>query len=190
MNLSKKAFKFAEVCHDSQVRKYTGEPYFGHCLEVAQLIRENAPFHSEEMIAAAYLHDVVEDTPITIDVIQQIFGPTVGMYVWFLTDTARPEDGNRKARKAIDRNRMALAPSPVKTIKLADLISNTQSIAKYDPGFANVYMEEKREMLRLNVLGAGNVELLNKARKLIDDWDESRGRRFDWHSFTFIETSE
>lgn len=64
-----------------------------------------------------------------------------------LTDVSRPEDGNRAARKKLDREHLAKATPEVKTIKLADLIHNTESIVAHDPKFAEVYLEEKRALL-------------------------------------------
>ena len=58
-----KADTFADLSHSGQVRKYTGEPYIVHPREVATLVSTVA--HTPEMLAAALLHDVVEDTPAT-----------------------------------------------------------------------------------------------------------------------------
>ena len=60
-----------------------------------------------------------------------------------LTDVSKPQDGNRATRKELDRQHTAKASPDAKTIKLADLISNSRSIMKDDPNFAKVYMKEK-----------------------------------------------
>jgi GrpB-like predicted nucleotidyltransferase (UPF0157 family) len=67
-------------------------------------------------------------------------------------------------RKAIDLQHTAAAPPEAKTVKLADLISNTQSIVKYDPKFAKIYLEEKRRLL--TVLGDGDATLFARASAL------------------------
>lgn len=165
MTLEQKALAFATAAHAAvgQIRKYTGEPYIVHPIEVAEIVR-TVP-HTEEMIAAALLHDVVEDTKITIDVIKEQFGDTVAFYVDRLTDTPKVEGGpNRKARKALDRARLAASPAEVQTIKLADFISNTFSIVEHDPNFAKVYLEEKRQALDL--LNKGNEELHHRASSI------------------------
>jgi (p)ppGpp synthase/HD superfamily hydrolase len=95
------------------------------------------------MVAAAWLHDVVEDTGCTYTDIHMAFGADIAALVGWLTDVSKPEDGNRAHRKARDRAHTAEA----QTIKCADLRSNTISIAKYDPAFAKTYLAEKREML-------------------------------------------
>jgi hypothetical protein len=81
-----------------------------------------------------------------------------------LTDISRPNDGDRKIRKAIDRNHLAGASARAQTIKLADLIDNSRSIVERDPDFAKVYLAEKRELLA--VLTEGDETLLNRARAI------------------------
>jgi len=58
---------------------------------------------------AAWLHDTVEDTPCTLDDVRNMCGEEVAVLVEMLTDTSKPEDGNRAARKAIDREHTAKA---------------------------------------------------------------------------------
>lgn len=107
----------------------------------------DAPGCTEEMIAAAWLHDTVEDTSVTIEQIKENFGAKVAELVWMLTDISRPEDGNRAQRKAIDRKHIANASAEAQTIKLADLIDNTESIVQHDIGFAKIYISEKIKLL-------------------------------------------
>lgn len=146
-NLEPRARLFAIHWHQSidQVRKYTGEPYWHHPEAVAALVK-TVP-HTEEMIAAAWLHDVVEDTPCTLAQVAAEFGEPVGTLVEWLTDSAKPTDGNRATRKAIECMRLARAPVAAKTVKLADLIDNSRSIITRDPDFARVYLYEKRLLL-------------------------------------------
>jgi (p)ppGpp synthase/HD superfamily hydrolase len=115
---------------------------------------------TDAQIAAAYLHDVVEDTGVTIEQIEREFGTEITELVSYLTDVSKPSDGNRKVRKTIDRKHTAKAPAAAKTVKLADLISNTQSIVKYDMNFAETYLEEKMELL--SVLQHGGDPVLWK----------------------------
>lgn len=161
-----KARVYATAAHTAvgQLRKYTNEPYISHPREVFQILF-NARTVSWEMGCAAWLHDVVEDTGVTIEDIEKEFGENVAVLVRWLTDISKPEDGNRKARKAIDREHFAKAPPDAKTVKLADIISNTRTIAKYDDEFAKVYMAEKEAML--DVLRDGDETLWNMARQII-----------------------
>lgn len=149
MDLIETARVYAQAAHRAigQKRKYTGECYTVHTIDVASLV---ARFDgTDEMIAAAHLHDVVEDTAVEVSDIRDVFGAQVADLVDWLTDRSKPEDGNRAIRKAIDRDRLAKAPTAAQTIKCCDLISNTSSIVKYDPSFAKVYLKEKAELLEV-----------------------------------------
>mgnify|MGYP003658594988 CR=1 FL=1 len=145
---------FAFTAHNAigQRRKYTGDPYTVHLERVAALV--GSVVEDEAMLAAAYLHDTVEDTETTLEDILSNFGTDVAYLVTYLTDISRPEDGKGDER--------------VHTIKLADLIDNAASIQSHDPRFAKVYMEEKR--LLLEVLADGHPDLLARARAIVDAW--------------------
>ena len=136
------AIEFAWAAHAGQVRKYTGEPYVCHPITVAHMV-EGAGGSKVE-IAAALLHDVVEDTPVTLEEVARIFGGDVADLVGWLTDTAT---GNRAERQAASVEKWARAPVGAVTVKLADLIDNSRSIARHDPKFARVYIPEKRAIL-------------------------------------------
>lgn len=157
MRLAEKALYFAMGAHYAvgQLRKYTNEPYIVHPIEVAEIVASVAPF-DEEMLAAALLHDVVEDTKVHIFQIYTVFGQRVAQMVSELTNHSDPTM-SRKDRKRLDRMRLAQAGYEVQTIKLADLISNTKSIRRHDPDFAKVYLAEKRALLA--VMNAGNRAL-------------------------------
>lgn len=157
-----RARAFATAAHAAvrQVRKYTGEPYIVHPAAVAALVA-GVP-HTPEMLAAAWLHDVVEDTGVDISTIRGEFGTEVADLVVWLTDPSRPEDGNRGVRKAIDLQHSAAAPAAAQTIKLADLIDNTLTIEEHDPDFAHVFRHEKRHLL--DFLTLGDSQLMRQAR--------------------------
>ena len=139
------------------------EPYIVHPAEVVSILKTVA--HTPEMIAAAWLHDVVEDTGVTLELVRREFGDAVADLVGWLTDVSRPDHGNRAARKAVDRAHTAAAPAEAQTIKLCDLISNTRSIVEHDEKFARTYLAEKR--LLLEVMTKGDPELLARARAQI-----------------------
>jgi (p)ppGpp synthase/HD superfamily hydrolase len=162
-DLLSKATQFAAEAHQGQVRKYTGEPYVTHPLAVMELVQK-VP-HTTEMLVAAILHDVVEDTPVELTEILDKFGPVVATCVDGLTDVSRPEDGNRAERKALDRAHTAKQPAEVQTIKLADLIHNTLSIQQHDPSFYRVYKQEKKALL--TVLTKGDQTLMWQAQQQI-----------------------
>ena len=160
--LEDRARLFATAAHAAvgQKRKYTGEDYIVHPAAVVEIVR-SVP-HTEALIAAAWLHDTVEDTQVTLRVLQQDFGEAVAALVNDLTDVSAPSDGNRATRKAIDCAHTARASPQAKTIKLADLIDNTRSIVQYDPHFSKVYLAEKA--LLLDVLREGDQTLWEQAK--------------------------
>jgi len=160
MTLPEKARLFATAAHAGQVRKYTGEPYITHATAVVEIVR-TVP-HTDVMVAAAWLHDVVEDTAATLDAIRREFGGDVAELVDWLTAASRSHDGNRAARKAIDRAKLAKAPTEAQTVKLADIIDNTATITARDPAFAPMYLAEKEVLL--DVLTRGDPTLMGIAR--------------------------
>ena len=169
-NLVQKAKEFATCAHEGHVRKYTGVPYIVHPIEVMEIVRTVK--HDDTMLAAALLHDVVEDTDCTLDDIRAEFGDDVASLVADLTDVSKLEDGNRETRKAKDREHSAGASPAAQTVKLADLISNSVDIIKNDPSFAKIYMVEK--FLLLGVLTNGDSILFERAIKLVEGYYENR----------------
>lgn len=161
MNLEQRALAFAKAAHESvnQKRKYTGQDYIVHPIAVAEIVRSVT--HTSDMIAAALLHDTVEDTPTELCDIDDEFGYDIAELVYWLTDVSKPSDGNRKVRKEVDRQHIAKAPVAAKTIKLADLIDNTSSIRELDPDFWRVYRHEKLRLLE--VLKEGDPALWARA---------------------------
>ncbi len=158
---------FAKAAHEKmgQRRKYSGEPYIVHPQAVAATVA--AVTDDVATIAAAWLHDVVEDTPVTLDELTAIFGADITALVSDLTNASSPEDGNRQLRKAIDRQHTAQADPRAKTVKLADLIDNLSDIAEADPGFARLYLGEKS--LQLQVLTEGDSELFRRVESIIQN---------------------
>ena len=161
MDLNERALKFATVAHAGQLRKYTNEPYIGHPIAVAEIVR-SVP-HTEAMVIAALLHDVAEDCDVSLDEIAREFGDEVAELVGWVTNQSKPEDGDRATRKAIDRAHIAAAPPAAKTIKLADVIDNTATAAERDPEFWKVYRLEKLALLE--VLKDGSKELWMTAER-------------------------
>ena len=163
MDLVERAREYAINAHKriDHRRKYTQHPYSVHLGAVAKLV--SSVTDDPEMIAAAWLHDVVEDTSATLYDIELEFGKSVAALVEDLTDVSKPSDGNRTTRKAIDRQHLAQASPKAKTVKLADLIDNCQDICKNDKRFARVFLEEMDPLL--NVLQEGDAALYELAQK-------------------------
>ncbi|EPC03233.1 phosphohydrolase [Litchfieldella anticariensis FP35 = DSM 16096] len=162
-DITERAALFSRAAHQAvgQRRKYTGEPYWRHPMAVAEIV-STVETATAEMIAAALLHDVLEDTGVTAMDIEECFGQRVAILVQELTDQfTDPEIGNRAHRKALERDRLAEISPEAQTIKYADLIDNTGSIVARDPGFARVYLAEKRQLLER--MAGGDQALRRKA---------------------------
>lgn len=165
IDLITKAKEYADQAHSAvgQVRKYTNDPYITHPAAVAHLV--GLVTDDPHMIAAAWLHDTLEDTDVTYSDLVRDFGPDVADLVRQVTDVSVPSDGDRKTRKALDWAHLAKASPRAMTIKLADIIDNTRSIAGHDQAFARIYMAEKRALL--SALDAGSVALLGAAYSIV-----------------------
>ena len=165
MDVITKAEQFAQEAHKDHKRKYTGDPYYVHLDEVRNIVKQAGG--TIEQQAAALLHDTVEDTNTTPMDITREFGPKIAKLVVELTDVSKPEDGNRKTRKAIDRDKLAGVSAEAQTVKYADLISNGRDIGQNDPKFAKVYHAEKADLLR--VMTKGNQNLRKQAIDMLPD---------------------
>ena len=171
--LLKAAEAFAWAAHAGQQRKYDFNPYICHPAHVVGLL-VSAGISDEEVLAAAWLHDAVEDNSnVTNLMIRTLFGTRVAELVEALTNVEK-EVGNRKHRKELDRRRMAGASADAKSIRLADMLSNIPSIILNDLGFAKVYLQEKSELLE--VLKDGNASLYNAAHDVISEYFARYGR--------------
>lgn len=142
--LSQKAAIFARKAHQGKIRKFTkNTPYFFHPAAVARLII--CITADEYIIAAAYLHDVVEDTDVTYDEIKEEFGVVVADMVRALT---KPDGFPTKIQADIAyRIQLAEASADVHTIKCADIADNLREIANADFQFAERYVPEKEKYL-------------------------------------------
>jgi len=171
--LIESAMKYATEAHAriDQTRKYTGQPYHVHLRRVAEIVE--GVTDDPETIAAAWLHDTVEDTPATFQDIERRFGPGVRRLVAEVTDVSLPSDGNRAARKAVDREHLARASARGQTVKLADLIDNCADIVRNDERFGRVFVVEMAAML--DVLVEGDATLVRRARKLLSSSAERLG---------------
>lgn len=148
LDLEERARIFATAAHTAigQMRKYSGKPYIVHPARVAAQVRMWGG--DENQIAAAWLHDTVEDTHITLDDIKREFGDDTANLVNGLTDISTSEDGIRVIRKAIDRKHSASSDARTQFIKCADIFDNTESIVREDPfKFAIVYLKEMRLLI-------------------------------------------
>lgn len=127
-SLLKKAFEFACRCHGDQ-KRYSGEPYVTHPVEVASIV---AGFKVDQAsVIAALLHDVVEDTEVSLETIAREFDPTIAELVDGLTKIARIEFRSSQEKLAENFRKMVMAMAKdlrVIIIKLADRLHNMRTI--------------------------------------------------------------
>jgi (p)ppGpp synthase/HD superfamily hydrolase len=140
------AMRFAAEAHAAQKFPGTQLPYLLHvslvCMEVIGALREE-PGHDQELaVQCALLHDVVEDTPITLDQVRAAFGAAVAAGVAALSkDPGLPKD--RQLQDSLDRIRAQ--PAEVWMVKMADRITNLQSPpAHWSADKVAAYREEAR----------------------------------------------
>ena len=147
MSVTDRALTFATAAHAAvgQKRKYDGEDYIVHPIRVADIVRTYGG--SDDQIAAAYLHDVVEDTQVDIDTIRNVFGNAIADLVSDLTDVSVSYDGNRATRKSIDMEHTLSGSVDAQFVKLADILDNSQDIRANDPSFWKVYQKEMLALL-------------------------------------------
>jgi (p)ppGpp synthase/HD superfamily hydrolase len=145
MDLVRAAAQFAAASHHGQRRKYSSEPYIRHPARVAARVADLGV--DAEVVAAAWLHDVVEDCDVSVEALAGRFGPRVAVLVDYLSEPPRVPGGpNRSARKAAYRRRLASIGGrigrDVHTVKAADCLDNVASIRDNDPKFWKIYRRE------------------------------------------------
>ena len=124
-----RAYRVASDAHRSQMRK-SGESYINHPLAVARIVAEIGL--DEVSVAAALLHDAVEDTEITLDDVNRDFGPQVSAIVDGVTKLERIRFDSREEQQAATMRKMLVAMAKdlrVLVIKLADRLHNMRTIA-------------------------------------------------------------
>ena len=121
------AVEFAVRHHGDQTRP-TGAPYAEHLLEALEVLVRGAGVTDPDILQAAVLHDVVEDTPCTIDDVRREFGARVAELVGWVTKPTPEEGSDRRAAKEAYLGRLKDAPDDAVLVKLADRASNVQTL--------------------------------------------------------------
>lgn len=168
-DILEKIKEFADRSHGDQLRKYTFDRYIVHPVRVMEIL-ENYTMDLP-VLAAALLHDVLEDTPVTKQNLQEylhtIMTPTqttkTVTLVVELTDVFTHQNFpelNRKARKQKELERLRSISPESQTIKYADILDNSIDISKHDKHFSPVYLNEV--FLVLSELKSGNPHLRHR----------------------------
>ncbi|MEQ8467241.1 RelA/SpoT family protein [Coleofasciculus sp. E1-EBD-02] len=155
-----RAFEFAYQLHSEQYRA-SGEPYIAHPVAVAGLLRDLGG--NSTMMAAGLLHDVVEDTDVTPDEIESIFGAEVRHLVEGVTKLSKFNFSSKTERQAENFRRMFLAMAKdirVIVVKLADRLHNMRTLEHLKPQKQRAIAQETREIFAplANRLGIGRFK--------------------------------
>lgn len=166
---------FADKAHGTQMRKYQPHRYIVHPVRVMETCRK----YTDELpiLAAALLHDVLEDTDVTRDALYQYLQTVMDQaeaektiqLVTELTDVYVKKDFpqfNRRKRKALEIERIRQISPDAQTVKYADILDNSNEIVEFDPDFARVFLRECKVLLAS--IPDGNAELYELAQKQVN----------------------
>lgn len=165
---------YADKAHGNQQRKYTPERYIVHPVRVMEICRQHTT--ALPVLAAALLHDVLEDTPVTEGELYQFLttlmtkedaGKTTQL-VTELTDVytkAFYPRWNRRKRKMKEAERIQKTSGESQTVKYADIIDNCREIVQHDPDFASVFLRECKGLLQ--VMPQGDPQLYQQAKDTV-----------------------
>ena len=167
---------FADGAHGEQMRKFAPERYIAHPIRVMELCREQTK--DMTILAAALLHDVLEDTPVQQEAIRDFLlgvmpeaqAQRTLRLVVELTDIYTKKhypEWNRRKRKAKETERLADTSADAQTIKYADIIDNGAEIVYQDTDFAEVFLRECRALLKR--MDKGNPILYKRATGIVED---------------------
>lgn len=169
MSLIIKAAQLAEKLHRGVPRKYTGQPYITHPCRVAARLMIH-PLSNEVNVAAAFLHDVIEDCNCSKEQLyKKLCGnridncyeeASVCELVQWLTNPSKGSSLSRAERKEMDREHLRSAPQIVKIIKMIDRIDNLREMSGADNGFKVKYAAESQ--LLASTIGDADNELYNE----------------------------
>lgn len=163
----KKAKEFAEKKHAGQTRK-DGTPYFIHPTRVANTVQKNKKSHvKKELVAAAYLHDTVEDCGVSIDEIKKEFGELVASLVNELTSDKDELIKQGKTKYLLEK--MKRMSNWGLFLKLADRLDNIKDLRKASQQFRNKYFKETSEILtgltKERKMTGSQKQIINKINK-------------------------
>jgi (p)ppGpp synthase/HD superfamily hydrolase len=167
---------YAADAHGSQTRKYTKDPYIVHPERVSKTCAEYT--EDVSILAAALLHDVLEDTNVTAAQLEAFLNTLmdppkskkiVGM-VEELTDLYTKENfpaWNRNKRKRLEAERLKSSSPGAQTVKYADILDNCPEISMFEPEFAKRYCSECLHLLK--AMQNGDPRLRAKALSAVKD---------------------
>ncbi|RMD84875.1 MAG: bifunctional (p)ppGpp synthetase/guanosine-3',5'-bis(diphosphate) 3'-pyrophosphohydrolase [Candidatus Dadabacteria bacterium] len=146
LNLLKRAYEFAEKAHQGQVRA-SGEPYFTHVVETALLVAKLKLDIAS--VAAALLHDTIEDCDVTEDELAEHFGLEISEIVQGVTKLTRIEFDSLEERQAENFRKMLVAMARdirVVLVKLCDRLHNMRTLEHLPPRKQRIKAKETKEI--------------------------------------------
>jgi len=158
-----KSAELARYAHSEQVRKFSGLPYVSHVGRVAGRVSVHK-FSTEDMIAAAFCHDILEDTRINYEELSLVIGKNAANIVLELTNPSKNSSLSRSERKRMDRDHIVKISKEARIIKFFDRIDNISELlrdyfllSKSEKEFSAIYAYESR--LLLDVLNGLDEDL-------------------------------
>ncbi|AGK52337.1 HD domain-containing protein [Bacillus sp. 1NLA3E] len=174
MEIIEKALEVASKAHEQQYRKQTDIPYITHPVAVGMILMKAG--YGEELIAAGILHDTVEDTLISLDDIDRIFGKEIAGIV---EGCSEPDKSlSWEARKKHTIEFLKLAPEEIRIVACADKLHNIKSIINdYEKSGNDVWErfnrgKDQQEWYYRNIVESlgyvSSFELLEELRREVD----------------------
>lgn len=183
------ALRWSATAHDGQTRKGCKAPYFEHVVGVAMIL-DRLGF-AEDVVVAGLLHDVVEDTQVTLDDVQIRFGEQVAMLVGHCSEVK--SDAQGKKRPWIDRKRdhlvaLADAPAEALAVVLADKLHNLVSMlcdlnegvdvwAKFNADRTHVLWYYRTSIAQFGTRSPELEQLACECGRVLDAIESHRGAR-------------
>lgn len=169
-----KALHFAAKKHRDQRRKdIEASPYINHPIEVAEILARVGKVTDPVVLQAAILHDTIEDTQTTPEELEVEFGPEVSRVVQEVTDDKSLPKSERKRLQVVHASQIS---DRARQIKIADKISNVQSVTKTPP--THWSLDRRKEYLNWTQQVVAGCRGANEALEKFYDQALESGLRF------------
>jgi (p)ppGpp synthase/HD superfamily hydrolase len=166
------AVAFAARAHHRQLRKDQRTPYVSHVFRVCLIVRNLFGFDDPHMLAAALLHDTIEDTTTDFDDLAEHFGPDIAVWVSLLTkNKSLPHD----EREAVYGRALGEAPWQVQVCKLADIYDNLADSDHLPPQGKQRSLDNARRYL--DAIKAGLKQPAVEAWQKVAEWYATKSNR-------------
>ena len=177
MNKTKRAFELANMRHEGQVRK-DNSPYFQHPLRVmANIMQYKQSSHLDELLAAALLHDALEDTYTSYRELEEMFGPMVAGIV--MECTTNDSVCKQMGKAVYLKEKMNAMSRYGLTVKLADRLDNVQDLGKFKYEKALSKVKETEEIMNhlmkvrtAEKMNTASIAMIKEILRMTAEWKE------------------